>query len=272
MKKFYILLPFIILTTISIHAQDFPTRGEIYNYEVGDIFHTKFFGISPGFGMSDKQNIEIIIKFYSDNMDTVYYGRHIEGNISTSDNPDDAYYDDYDTVFFANLEDVFIADSVFEDNNYFNGRKTIYSDHYDELEYTYTSSMHTIGCGQVYDEWDCNDPENSTYAEFELVYFKKGDEEWGEEQVIVGTPEISKKQRLKIFPNPTTDYLNISCNDAIANSSILIFNTNGQLQLSKKLNAHNERISVSGLPSGVYLAQQIDSGGNIIARMKFVNK
>ena len=240
-------------------------RLEIY-------FIQHFSAYAGASGMAENKNIEILCKFYSDNDSVVSYGRFIKREISTPDYPDWQYYEEFDTISYGFLYDTIFADTVYEDEYQYNGRKTTFSHNYDTLYYTHNTLKYTVGCGQVYQEYDEMSGSGSAYSELELVYFKKGDEEWGEEQVIVGTPEISKKQRLMIFPNPTTDYLNISCNDAIANSSILIFNTNGQLQLSKKLNARNERISVSGLPSGVYLAQQIDSGGNIIARMKFINK
>lgn len=66
---------------------------------------------------------------------------------------------------------------------------------------------------------------------------------------------LSQKNQMKIFPNPVSNTLNIT-NINTGNTMLLlhIYNVQGQLRLSKKLEVQNGEVSidVSGLESGVY--------------------
>jgi hypothetical protein len=64
-----------ILLSGFIFSQEFPTKGEIYNYDIGDIFHIHEYASASGSGFSATVNIEILEKYYSENGDTVFYNQ-----------------------------------------------------------------------------------------------------------------------------------------------------------------------------------------------------
>ena len=106
--------------------------------------------------------------------------------------------------------------------------------------------------------------------EVQLIYFKKGDEEWGNEHVITATSELTKNHNLIVYPNPSNNYLNISLDEGVSNSSIQIYNMNGQLLLSRALNSNTIRIDVSDFINSLYFVHQLDGAGKIIASTKFM--
>lgn len=69
------------------------------------------------------------------------------------------------------------------------------------------------------------------------------------EAASVSTEDISEIDFIKIFPNPTADFINI-VSDLEDISNIQLFNSAGQLI---KNNGKNQRINVTDLESGVYL-------------------
>lgn len=208
-------------------------------------------------------------KFSSENDSILFYGRFIKGLVSSSDHPEPLYYEDFDTISlpYYYLDDTIYADTVFQNTNQYNGRITTYSHSYDEVSNTHYKSKFTVGCGKVYQEYDEMNPDASSYSEFELVYYKKGDEEWGEAQTIVSLYELKQGTEVKIFPNPTSDYINISTKD---NSDIQIFNSTGQLLLSQKANSYNTKLDISIFPAGVYFVNLMDKDGLIIGKSKFI--
>ena len=231
-RRYIILIGLFILIINKGFSQDFPTRGEVFDFEVGDIFHTQFSAYaSGGSGLAENKNIEILSKYYSNNDSVVYYGRFIRGEVSTPDYPDWQYYEEFDTISYEFLYDTIFADTVYEDENQYNGRKTTFSHNYDTLYYTHNTLKYSVGCGKVYQEYDEMSGSGSAYSELELVYFKKGDEEWGEEQTIVGTKDIlnnnGKTLFIKAFPNPTVNQLTFEFPQINEISWLLIYDIYG---------------------------------------------
>lgn len=69
-----------------------------------------------------------------------------------------------------------------------------------------------------------------------------------------GTVDSKELSRLdvKVFPNPTKDYLNIQLADPTADYQCIVTDMMGRQVLRTQLNTSNERLDVSALPSGVY--------------------
>ena len=66
----FVLIQSFVLTLV---GQTISTNAEIYNFDIGDIFH--YFEIMSGSGSSTniESNIIITAKYYSLNNDTLYY-------------------------------------------------------------------------------------------------------------------------------------------------------------------------------------------------------
>jgi hypothetical protein len=83
--------------------------------------------------------------------------------------------------------------------------------------------------------------------------------------IVMGKPnsvsnEFTEKVGLNIFPNPTTDFLNLN----ISNTNFVIFNTNGQLVKQGFLN--DTRIDVMDLPTGYYIIKVNNENKTFIKR------
>jgi hypothetical protein len=131
------------------------------------------------------------------------------------------------------------------------------------------SFMHSVGLGRVYYEFIDYNPDDYTNDFKELVYFKKGEEEWGEMQTIVGLKEFDQKDQIVIYPNPASDYISIQ---SYENTIIQIYNSTGQLLLSDKTNSTISQIKVSSFPSGVYFVSLLDEEGFSIGKLKFLKR
>jgi len=97
----------------------------------------------------------------------------------------------------------------------------------------------------------------------------------GEEVIIMGsenavtvnindtatdTNTLDLSQHINIFPNPTSNTINITTNDLQA-QTLTLYNTVGQQVLARQVISTNTQIDVSQLPSGMYLLSiQTDKG------------
>ncbi|MBK7872644.1 MAG: T9SS type A sorting domain-containing protein [Saprospiraceae bacterium] len=66
--------------------------------------------------------------------------------------------------------------------------------------------------------------------------------------ISTGIDQIDKQLDIKIYPNPTKDFITIS--NAPADAMVQIFDVNGRLSLTKKLNSNH--ISLQNLGRGLY--------------------
>lgn len=96
-------------------------------------------------------------------------------------------------------------------------------------------------------------------SERKLVYYKKGETTWGTPLIVTGISDLKTVNNISIYPNPACDYINVSFEDNIANCAIYIYNIQGKLQKSKKLEANHSTMDVSDLHSGVYILKIADN-------------
>lgn len=259
---------FFILLSGFVFSQEFPTRGEIYNYDIGDIFHINEYASASGSGFSATVNIEILEKYYSENGDTVFYNQLNKRLESGSEYPNPVYTEEEELLYYTSLNEIFMADSIIEDLDVYNGRITLFNfvvfpDHYYEDRYV-------VGCGHVYHKYRSTDPENLSTYEVQMVYFKKGTEEWGEEQLIIGTPELSNIKSLKIYPNPSSSHITFELPLISIESKLQIKDIYGKLVGELHLIKGQTQMvwNCSNLASGVYF-YQTEIGG-VVYRGKIV--
>ncbi len=278
MKAINVIYLFLVLANISI-AQEFPTNGEIYDYEVGDIFHYRnihaYGEYSPECFDSIFKNTEVVDKYYSVNYDTVCY-QYFTKRLGIYDcDPDTTYAEYYTTSCISQLDSLRDGDTVIEDPDVYNGRKIVeYAYYYvegpDETSYSY---QWVVGCGRAFyysSNW-CWATYMVNRITDELVYFHKGEEEWGEEQIILGIAEKEFNTKINIYPNPIRHYLNISFDDGFNSGRFIkIYNSAGQLVKFISLSLYENRIDVSYLPDGLYFITFIDEKEQILFKEKFL--
>ena len=253
-----ILILFIFLS--DSFSQDYSTWGEIYDYDVGDVFHLKqsdWLG-STYYGHITYHNGEILTKEMSTDSNSVTYTQS-SARIQYSSSGTEFYFDT-STLHYNNLLNQCLADTVYTSSNY-NGRKISYKD-YSGLQYDIEWREYVEGCGRAYrryDDWGPQYPYN-WHAEgyIELIYYKKGDEEWGTPYFVVGISEPKDGlSNLTCYPNPfnTSTTISYTLTDPSA-AYIRIFNSQGQLvdemRLEGSYGPHKVKWDADGLPAGMY--------------------
>lgn len=278
MKQFFYIL-LLSLANISF-AQEYPTVGGIYDYDIGDIFHISEIYEYGDYGTqcieSTYKNIDVLDKYYSINEDTVYYDLFIEKlEIYGEDSSYMNYVEYYPTIWISNLEAIKSGDTLIENPDLYNGRKTVrssgfYSSGPDEESW---SDAWTVGCGWTYhyrNSWSWATMQSHIYTN-QLVYYKKGDEEWGEKHVIVGLQEITNRSDINTYPNPVSNQLNVSVADNYGEFRwIYIYNAHGQLVISNPISSSDMIVDVSSLIEGIYFINLIDENGIVKGKQKIL--
>jgi hypothetical protein len=85
-----------------------------------------------------------------------------------------------------------------------------------------------------------------------LVFYKKGDVEWGTPLVIVGLEEAKLLSDIKVYPNPVKDYLSVEFKESALPAKIEIYNVMGSLLKEFVLMETNQQISLQQLTPGLY--------------------
>ena len=255
-EKIGLILIVLIINISELKSQDISTNRDIYDYEVGDIFHYYSDYAYPWFeGWEDVTNIEIIGKYYSAQNDTLNYIRNIQYKKREYDSPgnyDPWTYEYYtDTICYSDLDSLVndgLIDIVYSDPNLYNGR-IINEAEFDSPNYHHYFNRYVIGCGLAVS--DVFDYGFSSTHNIRLQYYKKGDEEGGD-PLPVSIDKNEFEDKLLIFPNPCESSLNIRNN----------FQTEGYLDIYsifgnkiEKLNIKNKLVTfeLSFLKPGIYI-------------------
>ena len=250
------------------------TNAEIYDFEVGDVFHIRSPFEAPGYSRLDVYNIEILDKKYSDtnNLTYIRYIRDIDLKYSENGNP--YVYEYYtDTIYCYNPDSLVhegIIDTVYTNPDLYNERKI------NEVLYygaTYQKWQFVNGCGEAL--WRYNDMLNYVSFENRLVYYKKGTEEWGT-PIIVGIQEIfNNSPRISTFPNPFTTSTTIEYElKEISNIQFTIYNAMGEVVYMAEdrmmpQGKHGFTWKPEGLPEGMYYAVlRSEKGVSVIKMIK----
>lgn len=279
MKRYILIVVSSLLISLgSLFAQEFPTRGEVYDYEVGDVFHIVDIhkiqsGSSEDYWDSTIKVLEVVNKSFSMDFDTVCYQIFRKSTQFSVENTNQVYSETHNDVCYTNLEEEFLGDTLLQDSDDYNGREYI-----ENRSITYngygpvTEIYHwVIGCGLAY---DLDREEGSGFMESyskRLVYFKKGDEEWGEELVMVGVEEDITDNNFTVFPNPVQDKLYISTHIASQNQcSIQVYNSTGQLVNSFSVSSNDLYVDMSPFSNGIYYIHLIDENEIALAKQKIL--
>lgn len=239
-------------------SQNYSTVGEIWDFDIGDVFHYNEWGGAGGGGFYSIENIEIIDKTYSLDSSSVTYYQFIRKETEMSYDPYYLYEEYYEYLTKEYLNNVFTADTIYSDSNY-NYRK---QSHYDisQLPNLTKYGHYVDGCGHAFQyRHEVYPPFSSTY-ERKLIYYKKGDDEWGTPHILIDISEQNKQNPdLKVYPNPFSTCTNIEFElPEHSKFQISIFNTIGELVYSKEENIEQVQNKITWapgyMPAGLYYA------------------
>ena len=83
----------------------------------------------------------------------------------------------------------------------------------------------------------------------------------------VSAAQITEKANISIYPNPASDFLQISLPESEENTFVKIINSLGQSVLVEQLLNAETELNISGLPAGSYIARIYC--GNRIENLRF---
>jgi hypothetical protein len=249
MKTKFSLVSALILVVCFIplknNGQDTLTNGEVYDFEVGDIFHISIASYGPSGGyFGELRNIEIIEKYFSSGGDTVYYVKNILYQGSGG------FGQFIENVHYFNLETHLPSiDSIYSDPLMYNGRVVNYRS--DSAATWLTIEKLVQGLGIAYEYY--YDWEGDVSSTVNLIYFNKSGEEWGT-PIFVGLKETQEfEKNIKIFPNPATSFITININGGQPIEEAIIYNHLGQKALVAV--PVNNTVDVSTLKPGIYFVE-----------------
>lgn len=253
-----------------IHGQGISTVSQIYDYDVGDQFHHYSWAQHGMNGYIQYSNHLVLEKFYSTYYDTLFYVEDI--SIYYSDSEGTVYFSYYiDTLSYTNLDSLINAgdiDTVYSNPDLYNGREINYREM--DFVYDYYETKFINGCGGPFTYHSHWEPPFADWDEGnELIYYLKGDEEWGI-PFFVTTNELRINQNLfTIFPNPASDFISIVM-DLKPTQKLegMIFSNIGNKTKSFIINDDENQINVSDLESGLYFIYIISN--TVIYRGKFI--
>lgn len=279
------------------------TYYDFYNYDVGDEFH--IYNLStrslppPSYEYRRKE-IRTIVDRINYKNDSIIYKISRCGYYFKKDQADTTLYLTYqDTItqkiilnneFFDKLpQEKYLLNSqncakyLLMQNGYVNRFvKIVQAIASDVCIYTNNCYTQTIfdGCeisnrfieglgGPYYSCWYM-----TTVKKNELVYYKKGDEIWGEPyycDVLLGTQDLPHTAHdvIEVYPNPAKNFITVKLKEYPV--EIIITDLAGRLQKHKMLNAEDQQIDISSLPKGFYFGL-IYSKDLFLGGVKFIRE
>lgn len=86
--------------------------------------------------------------------------------------------------------------------------------------------------------------------------------------ITLGINDASEDLKLSVYPNPTTGYLTLKTDD-YANLNYHLYNTQGQLIESKKMDSNSSIIDLEGEPSATYFLN-VSKNNQIVKTLKII--
>lgn len=115
------------------------------------------------------------------------------------------------------------------------------------------------GLGGPYHE--CMDENDMSSSSRNLVYYKKGDKEWGTKLDITSAVESELSDKVKIYPNPAQDKVNINIpNIGIGDYSVSIYDVLGNVVKHSKIQESNSIINIENIETGIYMLKILNNG------------
>jgi hypothetical protein len=244
-------------------GQDFPTLGEIYDYQPGDVFETAhYFCCNEVFFQVERRTIEEKIVFENKNgylttlsrFNLLWEEPHKVVDTSFWQQPDTLWIPDPDSVIFSP------GDSVVQDPALYHGRPIYIRKYY--LLNALCEERYVRGCGLVYKGWG-TPPSTSTSPQDSLTWYCTMEECWGSSLLVLRI--FQPTHEFLVHPNPVAEVLTISKSNPMTIQSIRLMDLNGRithlLDNYQTLNHQRIKLPVANLGSGIYvLSIETDRG------------
>lgn len=264
LMKTHLLSILLLVYMATVNGQELLTIGEVFDYEVGDKFHTSKEAIMLP---PNADRITITGKYYSDGGDTVFYVNYhdcynseiiewepyLEYHFWTKtdttfytqlDSSISHYWPEYDTSMY--LYDTIIRTSENHCDSLING----YRYETNEFEPRVHEKHYGKGLGFIYDYFfDAGCPPGTQWR-WSLFYYQKNGIDCGTPDLTVSVSEIPIQPQIRIYPNPAGDFFSL---DMEIQAAIQIFNLSGKQMDIKKIN--NKQFDCSNYPPGIYILQ-----------------
>ncbi len=281
-----------ITTSDTVNGTGLMTYGDIFNYEIEDIFHRS--SHVEGWPYATLYEVfEVLDKTIAADQDSVQYQM---SRIQWFVGPEGTSNPVYDTLeeVYGNIEDYidqgrlpgetvwgedsayFYDYSMYYEPEKYNGRKWLDGSYliyfepfppdscFEAMGANYTRSIE--GCGNYIHIYD--DYHNCSPCQ-QLDYYKKGEEEWGTPYMIpTGIREYDQLD-VRIYPVPAEDFVMIEIDKAEIREDLQITLSDLSGRILDKLNiSHNQspcRIDLRSMEHGIYILG-ISSGGKMMIK------
>lgn len=289
--------------SLNSYCQDTLTVREVFDFEIGDVFHYWEHGEDYDSRFFDKKldRITITDKNYSADLDTLIYKRTIEGYIYylASTPPGSELPFEYKYQFHSSSDEVRYADLDSPILHYLNKHHFGYLKDYDWGNF---DTLYDVSDTLIYQSVNlCNTTINGyhfivfnsddlveygkglgltrilqraeecicTIMDYEMIFLKKG-------MVSCGVPDNRTNtglnlnllpETINIYPNPAQEYIYLKIPAESVPAYIQINNLKGQEILYVYLGHYDERIDIKNLEPGAYLIRFISGKRTIINKL-----
>jgi len=286
-------------STPALGVQDF-TMKDVYNYDVGDIFHYTGSGSGGGGGGYWKLINKILGKTVYGNMDSATYV--VEACKNMFSYPPGIYTNFHDTMnvkynfiemdgnpIYSRLPDEFYGSYLFSRTA---STKTltwgVYTYSSWENCYTYppegvdeTTDSYSPGLGCTYNAFYEMESGNVYQNSQTLVYYKKGNITWGTPvatdcNALVDVKLLADrgKPAIRVVPNPVETKATIIVENYFPGKNLQfdLYNYLGKKILHSLIKSDFFTFSRDGIPSGLYLYTFLNENGVVIGQGKIIMK
>lgn len=276
---------------VDLSAQENPTMGEIYDFEVGDLFQYRD---QPSQGPHGFRQRVISDKWFSTDLDTVYY----ESVSSSYRFPECEGCDELvswgevDTLFYTHLDSVINVEGqqpIWDENSCVTNFSSLGESYlvYDlshscidtviqihenlilspcPIEYDIEFRGYARSLGMVSAEFEYFDAGAINFYS-RLIYFEKSGAQCGDYEEVLGVRDDLLDDIVLVYPNPSNrGMFNLKTNRAIEYE---VCTSNGVL-IHRSNNFKSSIIDLSTFPSGIYFVAFFDRKGKFIGNERVV--
>jgi hypothetical protein len=100
-------------------------------------------------------------------------------------------------------------------------------------------------------DWTLGETVIDLYAN--TVKLHQGFHQVSTESISTNSDDLTIEPIIGVFPNPTTDLVQIHSDQDLSNTQLSILNVSGKVVISKQLQSSDNQISIRQLPEGMYM-------------------